>query len=63
MKKRMIKYIKDLRTYIALLLAGTTIWFAVRLILFGVLDLLQCCAVILILILLDAGVFLLMYLW
>ena len=62
MKKTILKYIKDLRTYITVLLAGTTVWFAVRLILFGMLDMLQCGAVRLILALLDAGVFLLMYL-
>ena len=62
MKKTILKYIKDLRTYITVLLAGTTVWFAVRLILFGMLDMLQCGAVLLILALLDAGVFLLMYL-
>ena len=61
MKKTILKYIKDPRTYITVLLAGTTVWFAVRLILFGMLDMLQCGAVLLILVLLDVCVFLLMY--
>lgn len=37
-RKHIIKRLKELRTYIALLLVGTSIWFEVRLILFGMLD-------------------------
>lgn len=36
--KHMVRRLKELRTYIALLLIGTSIWFEVRLILFGMLD-------------------------
>ena len=37
MKKEITKYLKDARTYIQLLLAGVSVWFIVRFIMFGML--------------------------
>lgn len=39
--KEKVKYLKDLRIYIQLLLAGISIWFIVRLVLFGMMTNIQ----------------------
>lgn len=45
MKKTIRKYLKDIRTYIQLLLAGISVWFIVRFVLFGMLTGMQYVAV------------------
>ena len=47
MKKEITKYLKDARTYIQLLLAGVSVWFIVRFVMFGMLTGIQYVAVFL----------------
>ena len=57
MKKEITKYLKDARTYIQLLLAGVSVWFIVRFIMFGMLTGMQYVAVFFVL----AGINFLVY--
>lgn len=57
MKKEITKYLKDARTYIQLLLAGVSVWFIVRFVMFGMLTGIQYVAVFFVL----AGINFLVY--